>query len=178
MSITTVGGAAGGRPQNADLIRRGTVSVRDFVSVRDNPVVVDQQSNFQILGSDRVELEGNLVAPQGTSVKVASAEFASVVLDGRITTLDGCPGSSAENDAQNAGSISVGGFFGQNQTVNPYSIYVGSYDNAGTIDVKLRLTPGRSPAVGLDVTAPAAFRDIVKTPAQAAITATRVTSCP
>ena len=92
--------------------------------------------------------------------------------------MDGSPGSSAENDGQNAGSISVGGFFGQNQTVNRYSIYVGSYDNAGTIDVKLRLTPGLSPAVGLDVTAPAAFRDIVKTPAQAAITATRVTSCP
>jgi hypothetical protein len=61
---------------------------------------------------------------------------------------------------------------------NPYPIYVGPYDNAETIDVKLRLTPGRSPAVGLDVTAPAAFRDVVKTPAQAAITATRVTSCP
>jgi hypothetical protein len=164
MSITTVGAAAGGRPQNADLSLRGTVSVRDFVvprgddendlgrsarsrlarhrrrrhaarastpditlkagrvlrigrtgrirpkstrspaSVRDNPVVVDQQSNFQILGSDRVELEGNLVAPQGTSVKVASAEFGSVVLDGSITTLDGSPGSSAENDGQNAGS--------------------------------------------------------------------------
>jgi hypothetical protein len=79
-------------------------STRSPALVRDNPVVVDQQSNFQILGSDRVELEGNLVAPQGTSVKVASAEFGSVVLDGSITTLDGSPGSSAENDGQNAGS--------------------------------------------------------------------------
>jgi hypothetical protein len=59
MSITTVGAAAGGRPQNADLSLRGTVSVRDFVVPRGTTKTIS--GDLRVLASREIVVDGTLL---------------------------------------------------------------------------------------------------------------------
>jgi hypothetical protein len=82
----------------------------------EQPEPVVQGGNVEFVGSKLVEINGRVRAPRGLSVKVASAELGTVIVRGNIETVNGGPGTPGR-DGENAGSITLGGFFGANKRV-------------------------------------------------------------
>ena len=82
-----------------------------------DPVGVEQLGNIEFTGSKLVVIKGDVTAPFGTSIKVASAEFGTVKILGKLTTKDGRTSQRPGYTGENAGAITVGGFFGSNAAV-------------------------------------------------------------
>ena len=72
-------------------------------------------TNQYLAGTEGVVVDGNLTA-RGT-VKIATADSATIVVNGRIRTLAGLDSSHPALNGADGGSIILGGYFGRNRLV-------------------------------------------------------------
>lgn len=83
------------------------------------PQVIKAPHLLELLGSKLVEIDTPIVElPAGDSLKIATADFGTIRLNhGALSTRTGRAGTKQAIDGGNAGSIILGGLFGQNERI-------------------------------------------------------------
>jgi hypothetical protein len=84
---------------------------------RANPVRILGGSVVDLQGGARVEIVGEIQVP-GIAIKISSAEFGEAIVRGKIQTANGRTSATSLRGGEDAGNITIGGYFGRNKKVD------------------------------------------------------------